>query len=424
MIAWVQAIIEENDSVYQRTLELSGHRLDSHLLLRTLATILDLGGDFTIEDIALGKTGDDPSRVRLRLTAGSEPELARIWQEVQGVTARDREEVRLEPAPKDGVFPERFYATTNLATKIRLPSGWIPVQRMEMDCAIAVNPAAGTAVCIPMSQVKRGDPIVVGNQGVQVTALQRARGQEVFSFMGSAVSSERPKGLLIAGIAREMKQVRAQGGKILVVLGPAVIHTGAGRFLERLIRAGYVQTVFTGNAVATHDIEHALYGTSLGVCLTRGEAVAGGHSHHLQAINTIRAAGGIRAAVEIGLLNSGLMYTLVREGVDFVLAGSIRDDGPLPDVITDVVVAQDAMRALIPGTELVLMLGTMLHAIAVGNLLPAEVQLVCVDINPAVVTKLVDRGSVQAVGVVSDVEWFLQQLCVELLDKDNFRKED
>lgn len=409
--------------MYQRTIELSGHILDSHILPRALDTILDLGGDFTIEDITVGKTKDDPSRARLRVMADSKHLLDTIWQKLQDLGAvtvlPKEEEVQLEPAPQEGVFPEFFYATTNLETKIRLPQGWIPVQRMEMDCAIRVDVKAGTAMCVPMSKVKKGDLIVVGSCGIQVTPLERAREKEMFTFMGSAVSSERPKGLLIAGIAREMERVRANGGKILVVLGPAVIHTGAGRFLEKLIAAGYIQTVFAGNAVATHDIEHALYGTSLGVCLDSGEVAPEGHSHHLRAINTIRAAGGIRPAVSQGILNSGLMHTIVEHEVDFVLAGSIRDDGPLPDVITDALQAQDAMRALLPGTELALMLSTMLHTIAVGNLLPARVQLVCVDINPAVVTKLVDRGSFQAVGIVSDVEWFLRQLCYELLDKGN-----
>lgn len=428
MIAWVQVTLRENDSVYQRTIELSGHILDSHILPRTLDTILDLGGDFAIEDIVIGKTKNDPSRARLRMSASSEQLLEGIWQAVQDLGAVEivpsEGDARLVPAPEDGVFPEGFYATTNLDTKIRLPLGWIPVAGMEMDCAIKADPILGTALCVPMNRVKKADLIVVGSRGIQVSPLQRPREKEIFTFMGSAVSSERPKGLLIAGIAREMKEVRARGGKVLAVLGPAVIHTGAGRFLEKLIRACYVNTVFTGNAVATHDIEHALYGTSLGVCLTSGEAAPEGHSHHLRAINVIRAAGGIRPAVQAGILKSGLMHTMVEQGVDFVLAGSIRDDGPLPDVITDVLMAQEAMRALLPGTELVLMLGTMLHAIAVGNLLPARVQMVCVDINPAVVTKLVDRGSFQALGVVSDVEWFLRQLCYELLDKNNSMEED
>lgn len=409
--------------MYQRTVELSGHILDSHILPQTLDTILELGGDFIVEDIIIGKTKADISWARLLLSASSEQLLEKIWLAVRELGAKDispsREEVQLVPAPQDGVLPEGFYATTNLETSIRLPLGWIPVTEMEMDCAIQVDPIKGKAVCVPMSRIKQDDLVVVGSAGIRVTPLQRACKEEDFAFMGSAVSSERPKGLLIADIAREMKEVRLRDGKILVVLGPAVIHTGAGRYLEKLINAGYVQTVFTGNAVATHDIEHALYGTSLGVCLASGKVVPEGHSHHLRAINTIRAAGGIKSAVEKGILTSGVMYTMVKQGTDFVLAGSIRDDGPLPDVITNVLKAQEAMRALLPGTKLALVLSTMLHGIAVGNLLPAQVRLVCVDINPAVVTKLADRGSFQTVGAVSDVEWFLKQLCHELLDKDD-----
>lgn len=403
----------------RRKIELKGHILDSHILPRVLDAIIEHGGDFTIEHITIGKTNADPSYARLVVTAPDRAALEQVWEAIQplGAVLLTEKEAKLKPAPRDGVFPDDFYATTNLETRVRLVSGWVNVEGIEMDCGIRVDPAAGTAVCVPIHRVRRGDLIVVGNEGVQVTPLERPREREVFSFMGSAVSSERPKGLVIAGIAREMCAVRQRGGRILVVLGPAVIHTGAGQYLERLMRAGYVQTLFAGNAVATHDIESALYGTSLGVSLANGEAVPEGHAHHLRAINAIRGAGGIRAAVESGLLTKGVMYTAVQAGVDYVLAGSIRDDGPLPDVISDTIAAQEAMRALLPGTELALMLGTMLHSIAVGNLLPARVRLVCVDINPAVVTKLVDRGSFQAVGVVSDVEWFLRQLAFELLDK-------
>lgn len=405
--------------MYHSKIELKGHILDSHVLPRVLDKVVELGGDFSVEDISIGKTKDDPSYARLEVTAANEAAWRRIWEAVQplGAVLLTEDEAILEPAPKDGVFPFDFYATTNLETYVRLTSGWVKVERMEMDCAIRVNPAHNRAECVPMSRVKQGDLVVVGNRGVKVIPVERSRQKEVFSFMGSAVSSERPKGLLVSGIAREMQAVRQRGGKILVVLGPAVIHTGAGQYLERLIEAGYVQTLFTGNAVATHDIESALFGTSLGVLLANGEVVLEGHTHHLRAINTIRSAGSIRKAVENGLLKKGVMYTALKCGVEYVLAGSIRDDGPLPDVITDTVEAQEAMRSLLPGTEFVLMLGTMLHSIAVGNLLPAQVPLVCVDINPAVVTKLVDRGSFQAVGVVSDVEWFLRQLAIELLDK-------
>ncbi|BCV24453.1 TIGR00300 family protein [Gelria sp. Kuro-4] len=403
----------------RRIIELKGHILDSHILPRVLDAIVEQGGDFSIEHISIGKTNTDPSYARLAVAAADEGVWEQVWEAIQplGAVLLTEKEAELKPAPQDGVFPDNFYTTTNLETRVRLAGGWVPVEGMEMDCGIRVDPPAGRAVCVPIHQVRRGDLIVVGNEGVQVTPLERPRQREVFSFMGSAVSSERPKGLVIAGIAREMRAVRRRGGKILVVLGPAVIHTGAGQYLERLIRAGFVQTLFAGNAVATHDIESALYGTSLGVSLASGEAVPEGHSHHLRAINAIRGAGGIRPAVASGLLTKGVMYTAVQTGVDYVLAGSIRDDGPLPDVISDTLAAQEAMRALLPGTELALMLGTMLHSIAVGNLLPARVRLVCVDINPAVVTKLVDRGSFQAVGVVSDVEWFLRQLAFELLDK-------
>jgi lysine-ketoglutarate reductase/saccharopine dehydrogenase-like protein (TIGR00300 family) len=256
--------------------------------------------------------------------------------------------------------------------------------------------------------------VVVGRKGIKVLPLERTYRKETFSFMGSAVSSERPKGLLIKEIAQYMRQLKQDGKKILIVAGPAVIHTGAGKYLARIIEAGYVDYLFAGNALAVHDIETALLGTSLGIYLDTGEGAAEGHAHHMRAINKIRLAGGIREAVKKGIVTSGVMYTCVTNDVDFILAGSIRDDGPLPDTITDVLVAQAKMRQRVQNVDLVIMLGTMLHSIATGNLLPARVRTVCVDINPAVVTKLADRGSFQTVGLVSDVEWFLRELAYRL----------
>jgi lysine-ketoglutarate reductase/saccharopine dehydrogenase-like protein (TIGR00300 family) len=280
-----------------------------------------------------------------------------------------------------------------------------------MDCGLAVRPEAGQASTVKFSQVKNGMLIAVGHHGIRVVPVQRStQRRSAFEFMASNVSVEKPKSAVIREMAAEMRLARESGGRILVVAGPAVVHTGAGEHLEKMIQGGYVQALFAGNALAAHDIEQALFGTSLGVYLEGGALADEGHENHIHAINTIRAAGGIAAAVESGILNKGIMFQCVRHGVDTVLAGSIRDDGPLPEVITDVVGAQSAMRQRLDGVSIALMMGTMLHSIAVGNLLPAHVKTICVDINPSVVTKLSDRGTFQALGLVTDIEPFLREL--------------
>jgi lysine-ketoglutarate reductase/saccharopine dehydrogenase-like protein (TIGR00300 family) len=295
---------------------------------------------------------------------------------------------------------------------VRVGERWLRVDHPEMDCAIVV--AGGRARTVPMADVLKGEPVVVGSQGIRVRPRDRGRGGEVFEFMSSQVSSEKPQGLIVSRVAAAMRATRERGERILWVAGPAVVHTGAGPAVVRLIEAGYMDVLFAGNALATHDIEGALYGTSLGVNLLEGIGVEHGHEHHIRALNTIRRCGSIAKAVEQGVLTSGIMHACVVHGVDYVLGGSVRDDGPLPDTVTDVIEAQRQMRSLLPGVGYALMVATMLHSIAVGNLLPASVPLVCVDINPATVTKLADRGSTQATGVVTDVGLFLGALADEL----------
>ncbi|MBI3596782.1 MAG: TIGR00300 family protein, partial [Nitrospirae bacterium] len=319
-------------------------------------------------------------------------------------------EAVLVSADRDGAFPENFYCTTNLQTFVRYQGQWLEVARPEMDCGILVDTGRREAVTIPMHRVKKGDRIVVGHQGVKVIPLERSAERNVFEFMASSVSAEKPKGVVIREVAAQIRAAKKAGDKVMVVAGPAVVHTGAGMHLERLIEAGWVDILFAGNALAVHDIEQALYGTSLGVYLEKGVPAKEGHEHHLRAINTIRRVGSIRKAVEQGILKSGIMAACVRKKIEVVLAGSIRDDGPLPEVVTDMVSAQDTLRRVLPGVSVCVMIATMLHSIAAGNLLPASVKLVCVDINPAVVTKLTDRGSFQAVGLVTDVEPFLREL--------------
>lgn len=395
--------------------ELSGHIIDSLILPKVLDLIVNLGGDFEILQVQVGHRRTDRSYAQILIETKSSDVLDQILARVRehGALSLDEGEgsVRLESAPQDGVFPEGFYATTNLATLIRLEEKWLEVQLPEMDCGIRVDVSRKRAESVPLHKVKKGDLTVVGHRGVKVLPVERQVPHEVFEFMSSSVSTERPKGLLIREIAESMKKVRRDGGKILVVAGPGLIHTGASQNLVEMIERGYVQVLFGGNGLAVHDIETALYGTSLGVYLDKKLRATEGHEHHLWAINKIRRAGGIKQAVEQGLLTRGVFYTCVKNGIDFLLAGSIRDDGPLPDVITDVLKAQDLMREKVRTVSFVLMMATTLHAIATGNLLPASVKSVIVDINPSVVTKLADRGTFQAMGLVTDVEPFLRELC-------------
>jgi lysine-ketoglutarate reductase/saccharopine dehydrogenase-like protein (TIGR00300 family) len=326
--------------------------------------------------------------------------------------------VVLRAAAQDGVFPLDFYSTTNLDTQVRLDGRWVDVQQPEMDCGLLVEGSAGsrTVRTIPVSEVLAGQEIVCGASGVRVVPVQSEiiEGAGVFEFMNSEVSSEKPQALLVRQIAQEMRDVKAAGKKVLWVGGPAVVHTGAAPAMVALVEAGFVDVLFGGNAIATHDIESSLYGTSLGVDLSQGRGVEHGHEHHIRAINRVRAAGSIAGAVEQGVLTSGVMHALVTHGKSFVLVGSVRDDGPLPDVYTDVIEGQGAMRRHLDGVGFAIMVATMLHSVATGNLLPASIPLVCVDINPATVTKLADRGSSQARGVVTDIGLFLEQLAGEL----------
>ncbi|HLG73078.1 MAG TPA: TIGR00300 family protein [Chloroflexota bacterium] len=398
-------------------LEMEGHIIDSGALMKLMDTIMDLGGEYIIEEQRYGSRKEEPSYVRLQVEAPSEKVLDQILSSCQALGANlyDTSDVHTQAAPRDGALPDGFYSTTNLRTEARINGRWVLVEDQEMDLALVVDEARSSARCVPMSDVREGERVVVGHHGIRVTPLERAREREVFSFMRSEVSSERPKQLAIAEIAQQMRQIRERNGKILFVVGPAIIHTGAGPFLEDLIRAGFVQVLFGGNAIATHDIESALYGTSLGVDLATGMTVEGGHANHMRALNTVRQAGSIRAAVEKGILSRGVMYQCVKHGVEMVLAGSIRDDGPMPEVITDVIEAQGLMRKAIQGgVEMAIMICTMLHSIATGNLLPASVKTVVVDINPATVTKLADRGSMQVAGLVSDAELFLSSLAQAL----------
>ncbi len=397
-------------------IELSGHIIDSWTLPRAWDIIMDRGGNFAVEQMRVGTSKTEPSYARLKIEAPNDEILELILSELQqfGAVLVHGGDVQTLPVEQNGVLPAKFYSTTNLPTQVRLNGQWVNVEGIEMDVAIIIDRASGRAFCRPMHEVQVGDQVVVGHDGIRVHPFERAREREAFAFMQSNVSSERVKVLAIHEIARQMKETRAKNGKILFVLGPAVIHTGAGRYVADLIRRGYVQVIFGGNAIVTHDVEAALFGTSLGVDLRSGEQVEGGHRNHLRAINAIRAAGSLEKALEVGLLREGITYEVMKRNIPMVLAGSIRDDGPMPGVINDMQEAQRKMRQEVQGVEMAIMIASMLHAIATGNLLPATVRTVVVDINPAVVTKLADRGSFQAAGLVTDAELFLRELAETL----------
>lgn len=396
--------------------EVRGHIIDSLILPKILDCISAGGGSFRIREISVGQTRGDPSYALLEVLAADEPALARIMAQIadHGAVPVAASDCHFAAADCEGAFPEGFYSTTNQRTEIRLGGKWVPVENQEMDCGIAVDPDAKTVRCVPMSEIRTGQRVVVGHVGVRVFPEERGRSRQTFAFMDSTVSTEKPKGIAIRSIARQLAANRGASGRTAVVAGPAVVHTGSGGYLQQLIRWGYVDLLLAGNALATHDIEQSMFGTSLGVYLDREGLAEAGHEHHLRAINRIRRAGGIHRAVDEGTLTSGIMYECVRHDVDFLLAGSIRDDGPLPDVVTDVLEAQTRMREKLRGVTFCLVIATALHGIAVGNLLPAWVHVVCVDINPSTAIKLGDRGSFQTVSLVTDVAPFLRALTEEL----------
>ena len=396
------------------TVEITGHLMDSGLLSRVLDDIREYGGDYTLDRFVLGHDKEDASTVRMTVGADDDESLQRLLMRIQtkGANLVDPGEPQISEAETDGVFPDGFYSTTNLPTSVRLGGRWVTVRNPEMDCGLLVE--GDTVRTLPMSEVLAGMRIVTGAQGIKVTPPVVANTEESFGFMESDVSSEKPQRVLVKQVADGMRDARAAGLKVLWVGGPGIVHTGAAPAMVALIEAGYVDVLFAGNALATHDIESALYGTSLGVDLSRGRGVEHGHEHHIRAINTIRKAGSIADAVKQGVLTSGIMHALVKNGKHFVLVGSVRDDGPLPDVYTDVLEGQRAMRAGLADVGYCLMAATMLHSVATGNLLPASIPLTCVDINQATVTKLADRGSSQARGIVTDVGLFIEHLAREL----------
>ena len=403
--------------MHKREVKLSGHIIDSLILPKALDLIMDMGGDFKILQFTVGKLKGDISYARILVEADNKILLGEILDELSeiGAVVVEIKDVKLLKSEKNKTLPADFYSTTHHPTQIQYKGEWVVVEDIEMDCMIVVDPESEKAICEPIGMIKKGDLVVVGREGIQVLPPERPRGKKgVFEFMASEASSEKPIASIITNISSEIKEVKKKGGKIAVVSGPAVVHTGSGPVLANMVKEGFIDIIFAGNALATHDIESSLYGTSLGMCVKTGEAVTRGHRNHIYAINEINKAGSIREAVEKGILKKGIMYECIKNNVPFILAGSIRDDGPLPDVITDVIEAQDEMRKYVQDVDMVIMISTMLHSIATGNMLPSHVKSICVDINPATVTKLSDRGSAQVVGIVTDVGTFLPVLYNEL----------
>jgi len=402
-----------------RTVELEGHIIDSGMMQRVFGLVMDMGGSFHVETFEVGTRKDETSYCRMEVSANTAEQLQPILHELHqnGANIADPVDARLEPAPDDQVVPREFYSTTNHPTQIRHDGEWVDVENIEMDCAVVFDPAGARAHTKVLNAIEEGDLVVAGDAGIRVQPPERPRDTSgPFGFMEGGVSAERPSESLIEDIAGAIVETKEDGGEILAVPGPAVIHSGARDDLARLVEAGYVDYLSSGNGFAVHDLERDLYGTSLGMDVENLDHPRKGHKHHIYTISEIIRAGGIEAAIEDDIVTEGVMYQCVSNDVPYVLAGSIRDDGPLPDTITDTVEAQAAIREQAHEADLVLMMATLLHSVAVGNCLPSSTKVICVDISQATVTQLVDRGSAQAVGMVTDIGTFVPRLAEAILD--------
>jgi lysine-ketoglutarate reductase/saccharopine dehydrogenase-like protein (TIGR00300 family) len=395
---------------FKQEIEVTGHLIDSMILTRIFDKIMDLNGDFQVLEFSVGKKKEESSYARLLVEGRDRHHMRQIMESVyrEGAQPVSVQQVILEPAKKNMVMADNFYSTTNNVTQIYYGGSWVDVEDMMMDKCIVVNTRKKTAACKMIRDIKKGDMMVVGEQGVKIIPQERPReGVDIFQFMSNSSSSERPTQQIARKVANDLYNIKKYGGKIIAVSGPVLIHSGAADSFAKLIRMGYVNVMLAGNALAVHDVENALMGTSLGMHVVDGTLAIRGHRNHMQAINEIFKAGSLKVMVEKGILKKGIMYECITNNVPFVLAGSVRDDGPIPGVFTDVVEAQREYKKVMKGAKMVLMLSTMLHSIAVGNMLPAKVKVIAVDISQPVVTKLLDRGTSQAVGIVTDVGAFL-----------------
>ena len=400
---------------FSREIEVRGHLIDSLVLTKIFDSVMDLDGKFEVLDIEVGKKKTDESYAKLLVQGKNKDSLEKILEVIYryGATAKLQKSIKLKSATKNMVMPDNFYSTTNNHTQVFHNKKWINVQNMMMDKCIIVK--SNIAKCITIREVKKGDKIIVGEDGIRVTPPERPReGMNVFQFMGSGSSSERPTQHIAKKVAEDIKNTKRNGGKIVLVGGPAIVHTGASDSVAALIRMGYINSVLAGNALAVHDIEYATLGTSLGMNVKDGTLAIRGHRNHMQAINSVFKAGTISNMVKSKKLKKGIMYECIKKKIPFVLAGSLRDDGPLPDVITDISQAQKKYKDVLKDADMVIMVATMLHSIATGNMIPADVKVIVVDINQPTVTKLIDRGTWQALGIVSDVGAFLPMVTSEI----------
>ena len=407
-------------SKFSQEIEVGGHLIDSSILTKIFDKIMDLQGEFQVEEIEIGKKKRDQSFARLLITGKDQKHLDEILETIYrlGAVSKIQKEITLKKAPKNNVMPDNFYSTTNNHTHIFHKGKWISVENMMMDKCIVVK--GNRAFCVPVRDIKKGDQIIVGEKGIKITPPERPReGVNVFEFMGSSSSSERPTQHIAKQVADDIYNTKKNGGRIVIVGGPAIVHTGADDAVSELIKAGYIDGVLAGNALAVHDIEYATLGTSLGMNVHDATLAYHGHRNHMDTINAVFKAGSISNMVKTKKLTKGIMYECVKNKVPFVLAGSIRDDGPLPDVITDITQAQREYKKVLQGADMVIMISTMLHSIATGNMLPANVKVIVVDISQPTVTKLMDRGTWQALGIVSDVGAFLPMVAQQIRKKNS-----
>jgi len=405
-------------SKFFQEIEARGHLIDSSILTKIFDKIMDLKGEFQVQEIDIGKRKKDQSYVRLLVKGKNQKHLDNILETIhrEGAISKIQKEIRLKKSPKNYVMPDYFYSTTNNHTQVFLKGKWIQVENMMMDKCIVVK--GNRAFCVPVRDVKKGDQIIVGEKGIKITPPERPReGVNVFEFMGSSSSSERPTQHIAKKVAEDIYNTKKKGGKIILVGGPAIVHTGADDAVAELIKSGYIDGLLAGNALAVHDIEYAILGTSLGMNVHDATLAYHGHRNHMDAINAVFKAGSIANMVKSKKLRKGIMYECVKNKVPFVLAGSIRDDGPLPDVLTDMTQAQREYKKILKDADMVIMVSTMLHSIATGNMLPANVKVIVVDINQPTVTKLMDRGTWQALGIVSDVGAFLPMVVEQIRKK-------
>ena len=400
---------------FTQEIEVSGHIIDSSILTKIFDKIMDLHGEFQVEEISIGKKKKDQSYARLSVTGKNQKHLGEILETIyrEGAVSKIQKEIQLKKSPKNMVMPENFYSTTNNHTQVFHNDKWIQVENMMMDKCIVLK--ENRAFCVPIRDLKKGDEVIIGENGIKITPPERPReGVNVFEFMGSSSSSERPTQHIAKKVAEDIYKTKKSGGKIVIVGGPAIVHTGAADSVAELIRLGFIDGVLAGNALAVHDIEYATLGTSLGMNVHDATLAYHGHRNHMEAINAVFRAGSIANMVKTKKLTRGIMYQCIKNNVPFVLAGSIRDDGPLPDVITDVAEAQREYKKILKDANMVIMISTMLHSIATGNMLPANVKVIVVDINQPTVTKLMDRGTWQALGIVSDVGAFLPMVVQQI----------